>query len=1041
MTSNIFPDRKPWASSVLKYSWRELLFGLLVYVVSVPAFSASVTLQPVADTSLFETTPENNLGVADLASGTTANGEKSRALMRFDFSGQVPGNATIISAELTLRVTKAPSGAVSSTFGLHRVLQAWGEGGKGGLIGNAATTDEATWNARFFPDTLWSVPGAAAPADFVAKASATKQIAGVASYSFDSTVDLVSDIQGWMADPKSHFGWILISQSEATPKTARRFGSLEVPATAPTLVIQFSEPTPAVAPSFTTQPVDQKVAVGGSVAFFVKAAGTAPLSYQWKFKNDDLRGAASDTLTLNNVQPSQEGNYSVTVTGPGGTATSRIALLSFVSPPTGGKRWTLMVYGHGDHNLSGSLVADMQEMEAAGSGPDFNVVLQADFDAKATGNVSGGLPASLASGVTRFLMQQDSDPRSITSVPVERLPESMNMDDPAVLTQFITWAAQKYPADRYGLVLWNHGGQWEGFGGDSQDGTLEQPGNLTTAQIRSAVGAAMQTTGIQKWEFVAFDTCLMGGAEVLTDFVPLTDVFIACPELDYGDGWDYAAAFDFLKANPGVSALDFGRAEAKTWEAHHLQEGKDSDLQLAAHAVYDLTKYAVFEQRFNEFGSLLSQIGATRTTVLPRLRLETTQYSLGGVQGIGQPTDYIDLGEFADRLVAEVSTTPALKAAASSLTASIDTLVVAKVRGAKKLLTHALSVYYPVAGSRGNAGYSGLTISSKPGSTWSQFLLSIADDRAGDRTAPDVDSRLSASFSASTEQPVNVKVPLVSGADAYGLYASIVDNRFTGKANEFVYLGEVLSVLVNGIGTHTVPWNATLPMLSSSVGANAVVLGGFFDDVGSDILVSFADYVPPGSAEQQFVILLTQLKGGKAKVISVLDGDEHGEGLAPRGIDVQPGGTLTPAYYMERRSGEDPSKWQSEAVVGKSSVVIPANGLAGLTVTFTQVPDGVYAMEVQVVDLFGNESQVLTYSIAVGQTGSSPALRVQTGNTSKFVLSWSASDTGFVLESNATASPTGWTPVAPGSVTSDGTDKAFTDTLTDSAKFYRLKKN
>jgi len=1118
---------------------KTLLVGLFINALAADGLAATVTLQSVADTSLFETNPDSNLGASDLAAGTTAKNLKSRALIRFDLAGEVPANATVTSVTMTLRVTKAPPGAVASTFGLHRVLQDWGEGTKTGIVGDPASAGEATWNARRFPATLWSAPGAAAPADYVAKASGSSLVAGLGNFTFASTPDLVADVQAWLADPGSNFGWMLISQAEATARTARRFGSSEDPATAPSLTIGFTMPAQATPPAITGQPQSQTVATGASASFTVTATGTAPLSYQWKFNNSDVAGATSPTLTLSNVQAanagsytvvvsnaggsvtsssatltvtrpsappsitqqpqaqtvdaganvtftvvatgdaplsyqwkfngvdipgattpvlslssvqaSNAGSYSATVSNPAGSVTSAAALLSVRSlPPPSRNRWTIMIYGHADHNLSGSLIVDMQEMEAAGSGPDFNVVLQADFDATSERNAAAGLPADLAKGVSRFLIQKDSDPNAITTVPVERLAE-LNLDDPAVLTQFITWAAQKYPADRYGLVMWNHGGQWQGFGGDSQDGTLQDKGILSTAQIRQAVSAAMQTAGITKWEFVAFDTCLMGGAEVLTDFVPLTDVFIACPEIDYGDGWDYEAAFNFLKANPAASALDFGRAEVKAWEAHHMQPGKDSDLALAAHGLYDLTKYAAFEEKFNAFSSLLQQSATPQNLALPRLRLDTTQYSLSGVKDIGKPTDYIDLGELADRLVADATTGAALKAAATSLVASIDSMVVALVRGAKKQQTHGLSAYYPVEGAKDNPAYLALAISSKPGSTWSKFLAKVTENKTGDTVAPDIAAadvgpaglaqpgNSQRPFSASLAQPASLRVKVVDGADSYAIFASIVDNHFTTKTNEYVYLGEVLYAPVQGVGTYNIQWNGALPMLSNTAGTNAVVLGGFFEDVGSDILVSFAEYTPPGSAETQFVALLTQISGNKGEVIEVLDAEV--EDLAPQGVDVEPGGKLTPVYYLERRQGDDPDKWESDDVLGKASIVIPQNGIDGLVVNMAQLPPGIYTMEVQVVDVFENESEVLEYLISVGQPLAAPRITVQAVAENRIKITWPVSASDYTLETNTALSTTGWTAIPAAQITSEGGNRTFTDAAAGPTRFYRLRKN
>ena len=482
-----------------------------------------------------------------------------------------------------------------------------------------------------------------------------------------------------------------------------------------------------------------------------------------------------------------------------------------------------------------------------------------------------------------------------------------------------------------------------------------------------------------------------------------------------------------------------------------MQPGKESDLELAAHSLYDLTKFAAFEEKFDGFGALLRQSATAQNLVLPRLRLETTQYSLSGVKDIGKPTDFIDVGELADRLVADASTDPALKAAATSLISSIDTMVAAKIRGAKKQLTHGLSAYYPIAGAKDNQGYLGLTLSSKPGSTWSQFLAQITDNKAGDSTPPDIADdavapaslasldRSPMSFSASAQQPGSVRVKIVNGSDAYAIYASIVDNHFTGKTNEYVYIGEVLNAPVKGVGTYNVQWNGTLPMLSSDAGTNSVALGGFFDETGSDILVSFAEYVPPNSKDSQFVALLTQVKGNKAKVIDVLDAEAEDEGLAPAGIRVEAGGTLTPFYYMERRTGNDPSKWTSDDVRAKSSIVIPRNGLVGLIVTLAQVPDGPYNMEVQVVDAYENESAVLTYVVTVGQ--GAPKLSVQLVAGAQIKVSWPASATSFVLESNSTLSLAGWAAVPANQVVAEGANKAFSESVAGSTRFYRLRKN
>ena len=80
-------------------------------------------------------------------------------------------------------------------------------------------------------------------------------------------------------------------------------------------------------PALTTQPIAQTSLVGGTVTFSASATGTG-LSYQWSKNGVAIAGATSATLSLTNVQGSDSGVYSVTVTNASGSVTSTAATLS-----------------------------------------------------------------------------------------------------------------------------------------------------------------------------------------------------------------------------------------------------------------------------------------------------------------------------------------------------------------------------------------------------------------------------------------------------------------------------------------------------------------------------------------------------------------------------------------------------------------------------------------------------------------------------------------------------------------------------------------
>ena len=82
-------------------------------------------------------------------------------------------------------------------------------------------------------------------------------------------------------------------------------------------------------PVITLQPRDQSIPAGGTATFTVAAGGTAPFGYQWRFGDMDIPGATGTSLTLTNVQLTNEGNYSVLVTNVVGSAGSSNAFLEF----------------------------------------------------------------------------------------------------------------------------------------------------------------------------------------------------------------------------------------------------------------------------------------------------------------------------------------------------------------------------------------------------------------------------------------------------------------------------------------------------------------------------------------------------------------------------------------------------------------------------------------------------------------------------------------------------------------------------------------
>ena len=81
-------------------------------------------------------------------------------------------------------------------------------------------------------------------------------------------------------------------------------------------------------PLIAVQPPSQLRELGQSVTFSVTAAGTAPFGYRWCHEGAALASATAASLTLTDLQAADAGDYWVVVSGPYGSATSAVALLT-----------------------------------------------------------------------------------------------------------------------------------------------------------------------------------------------------------------------------------------------------------------------------------------------------------------------------------------------------------------------------------------------------------------------------------------------------------------------------------------------------------------------------------------------------------------------------------------------------------------------------------------------------------------------------------------------------------------------------------------
>lgn len=150
---------------------------------------------------------------------------------------------------------------------------------------------------------------------------------------------------------------------------------------------------------------------------------------------------------------------------------------------------------------------------------------------------------------------------------------AINMGDADTLSFFINYTVERFPAAKYGLILWGHGGGPEnGVGYDS----LFNGDALTLSELGTALDCSPFSEDRLAW--IVFDASLMGNLEVGMACAPFADYMIA-DELDMPiDGLDYG----FLQS---LHADMDGEAVGRAVIASYLASRPDSCPDIVASCV------------------------------------------------------------------------------------------------------------------------------------------------------------------------------------------------------------------------------------------------------------------------------------------------------------------------------------------------------------------------------------------------------------------------------------------------------------------------
>ncbi len=250
---------------------------------------------------------------------------------------------------------------------------------------------------------------------------------------------------------------------------------------------------------------------------------------------------------------------------------------------------TIMVYMCGTdlESRAGMGTSDLQEMLAAEFDSSVNLLVY-------TGGCKGWKNNQVSSTTNQIWQIKNGG-----LLCLEKDLGAVPMTDPEVLTGFIQYCAKNYPASRYELILWDHGGgSISGYGYDEK---FAQSGSMGLAAIDQALTRAGVT-----FDFIGFDACLMATAENALMLARHADYLIASEETEPGVGWYYTNWLTEFGKNPSMPTIEVGKKIADDFVDVCAQKCPG---QLTTLSVIDLAELeATLPDKLNDFSKAASKL-------------------------------------------------------------------------------------------------------------------------------------------------------------------------------------------------------------------------------------------------------------------------------------------------------------------------------------------------------------------------------------------------------------------------------------------------
>lgn len=270
-------------------------------------------------------------------------------------------------------------------------------------------------------------------------------------------------------------------------------------------------------------------------------------------------------------------------------------------PKSKERAWNILIYMPADNNLETSALEDINEMEFSNLDTDvvsvFILLDRSNAYNTSEKNWSGTRLYRLETGKKPSNKQMISEEMNCVPLGLEVGKDiELDMSSDYVLSNCLSYLRKKYPADRYGLVMWGHGTGWrseldddltfsqltKGFAYDENSKTY-----MSLVQLGTALKNALPE---KKLDLLGFDTCFGGEFEVVYELKDYADYIIGSEGLVMSSGWNYTNIFNEIENKELEQTCDICECIVNQFSNEYLNTGGASIVAVKSEKIDDYFK-------------------------------------------------------------------------------------------------------------------------------------------------------------------------------------------------------------------------------------------------------------------------------------------------------------------------------------------------------------------------------------------------------------------------------------------------------------------